>query len=123
MYLVGTTLFEIDPVTKVDISAGGSAPPSILQSGIGGTNTRLYYSDQNTERLHEVDPNTLAKLSGAGVNPGLGGNGHDIGGTSTQLFHTNTKLYEIDPNTLANLSGAGVTAPNTIIGMGGMKNA
>ncbi len=73
----------------------------------------------------EVDQDTLANLSGGGVNlPGAVGVG--IGGIAVRLYlntQTNNMFFEIDPDTLANLSGAGVSGPSGAgsgRGIGGM---
>ena len=85
---------------------------------------RLYVSDTQADKFYEIDPDTLANLSGGGVTtPGTLPDG--MGGIASQLYNCDSdtdKFYEIDPDTLANLSGSGVTSPGIEPrGIGGIK--
>jgi len=85
---------------------------------------RLYHCDVNTDKLYEIDPDTLLDLSSGGVtSPGT--NPQGIGGISERLYHCDAnldKLYEIDPDTLLDISAGGVNSPGSNpTGIGGIS--
>ena len=83
---------------------------------------RLYHCDSDSEKLYEIDPDTLLDISSGGVtSPSTRPRG--IGGTSTRLYNCDSisdKLYEIDIDALLDISSGGVTSPSSAPqGLGG----
>jgi hypothetical protein len=126
-------IYELDPNTLANISGVGTDMGDFLPMGIGGVRNKLYCSGQDDHssgeklftcdvisgKAYEIDKDTLANLSGAGVST-PGGSPVSIGGLEDRLYVAdNGDIYELDPATLANLSGSGITPSFTPSNIGG----
>jgi len=127
--------YEIDPDTLANLSGTGSTITNFVPVDVGGIQERLFCSgnddyestiiaerlyacDITAQRLYEIDPDTLANLSGYGVeSPDWFPAG--IGGNAQKLYlctGSSDKFFELDTDTLANLSGSGVSTPSAAPG-------
>ena len=135
-------LYEIDPDTLANLSGTGVLINDYVPIDIGGIRERLfcagnddytstviseklYACDIIAQRLYEIDPDTLANLSGSGVDTpdwfpaGIGGNSRTI----FLCTGYSDKFFELDIDTLANLSGSGVSTPSgSPTGVGGTED-
>ncbi|MCG8541250.1 MAG: hypothetical protein MJA82_15140 [Clostridia bacterium] len=109
------TNYELNSDTLAIINAAGS--PSISPSGIGGIGGRLYNSDDSSDEIYELNPNTLAAINTVRFNNTTG-----IGGIRDRLYscvlETN-RMYELNPNTVIAILGA-FTPSNNAGGIGGI---
>jgi hypothetical protein len=75
----GNNMYELDPTTLTYISASANKPTSTNTSfGIGGTYSRLFITNQTTDRIYELDPTSFAIINSQSTitisNPvGIGG--------------------------------------------------